>query len=234
VLAALFLAATVGATEAAATASTASATSATSAANATNATSAASAASAASARPHYSLGAGPTFSGIYYPPYGGNDPYGEGIRLEAAMRLGTGSVRFHALLAASWTPFLTLHGGGAGPPVGEIGVFGAVGIHDDTRPGKTSAFIWDLDGMVGASEVGRSDNTPNDNTPNGTKWVDPVTSFYPMGLRLACGVRFDSTWEVLVIGDLAAGPSWEWVSLTRALPGFAVHGATAILVSAIL
>jgi len=48
--------------------------------------------------PTYTLRIGPTFGGVYYPPYGGQDPYGAGGRLDLAVQTGTGRFRFHGLL----------------------------------------------------------------------------------------------------------------------------------------
>ncbi len=101
--------------------------------------------------PQYSVRFGGSFAGVYYPPYGGDDPYGEGLRLELAMRRGTGHLQFHWLLAASWGPLLTLRGGDEGAPApGELGLF-AVLLSGDLAGGP--AYEWGGDDAVSGAAI---------------------------------------------------------------------------------
>jgi hypothetical protein len=167
----------------------------------------------------WSLRAGPTFSGVYYPPYGGDDPYGEGLRLDLAVQRGKEKARFHALLTASWSPFLTTHRGEPVASPGEWALFAGVGFVEDTHPQGPTAFVFEIDGTLGVSQVGQAFNKAD-----GTRGVSQITDFYPLGVRLALGARFAQVWELLLSGDLAGGVAFEPTTFS------AVRGSTALLV----
>ena len=152
----------------------------------------------------YSLRLGPTFGGVYYPPYGGQDPYGEGARVDLAVQSGTGKFRFHGLLTASWSPFMMTAQGHALPLSGELAFFAGAGFREDTQAKGPTAFVLEFDAMIGASQMSESFSNFD-----GTIGFSRFATFYPLDLHFALGVRFARDCELLLSGDLAGGAVWQ-------------------------
>jgi hypothetical protein len=163
----------------------------------------------------YSLRGGLTFSGVYYPPYGGDDPYGDGARLDLAMEQGTSKTRFHGLLQGGWSPSLKTRYGDAVPFPGELALFAGLGFRHDTHPTGSRAFVLELDGILGVTGVSQGSG------------IGEIVAIYPLGLRLGFGMRFDTDWEVVFSSDLASG--WAWQPSDPSIEGFAIRAGTAVL-----
>jgi hypothetical protein len=113
---------------------------------------------------------------------GWNDWAGSGARIDFVGQLGRSHIRFLGLISLEGS-FLT-QVEAAGNPTTDIALTLGAGFRDDTDPTGPTAFLFEFAGTL----CGTSNS-----------------AFYPVGLHLAIGGRFEQSWELLLSGDVALG-----------------------------